>query len=202
VNNLADLALKRLGEVVITPSSARGLNPTKSEQNSIKNRLRTIDLEQLSRFSSNADDFLKWLDTQTIAVKSTFCTREKFEESPQYGWGYARKFVNLFLAEAARNYMLRERYSLDKVERLFEIPLDSHVANALIDAAVCGCVEVENLPEWTYIYQLTQRDSNEFQQFALNIANRQGCARHDLDLLFWRRTSIGYCPICSGAIER
>ncbi|MBD2956674.1 hypothetical protein [Burkholderia pseudomallei] len=201
MNNLAELALKRLAEVVITTSSGRGLNPTKPEQTSIRNQLRLIDLEELSDFSTNPSNFPKWLNAQTIAVKSTFLPRKKFGEYPHYGWGYARKFANLFLAEAARNYMLRERYHLDKIERILEIPLDSHVADALSDASACGCTGSANLPEWSFIYKLAQNDSDDFQKFALDIANRRDCARHDLDLLFWRRASISNCPICNKTIK-
>ncbi|CAE6687912.1 hypothetical protein [Paraburkholderia haematera] len=205
---LPDRMRQRLAETVISPSSALGLNPGADEQKAIRMQLREISLKELTRFTNDPDEFGLWLDEQTARVRKAFFHRNKFivdatnSETGHYGWGYARKFVNLFLADAARNRALIDAYKLDQMEHLFEVPLDQHVTDCLKAAAKCGCVQPVELPKWERIYKLRPEDSAEFQRFALKLSEGIDWRRHNLDLIFWRREKAQrkICAFCRPSI--
>ncbi|MBU1308640.1 MAG: hypothetical protein KKE30_03790, partial [Gammaproteobacteria bacterium] len=95
-------------------------------------------------------------------------------------WGAARKALNLFLRDVTYNKDLCEYYDLSRIRKWLEIPLDSHVANALKKEP-----EGVNLPKWCTIKRLTPEISREFQTVATRVAQRKRIARVDLDIYYW-----------------
>jgi hypothetical protein len=96
-------------------------------------------------------------------------------------WGSARKFLNIFIRNCAYNRFLCEAYQLDQVEQWMEVPLDSHVASGLIDAMPKGV----SLPRWRTVIGLNPEISDIWQAAAQAVADKEGCYRVHLDVLFW-----------------
>ncbi|MBV8356760.1 MAG: hypothetical protein JO189_02325 [Deltaproteobacteria bacterium] len=46
-------------------------------------------------------------------------------------WGTARKCLNIFLRDATYNYYMRNRYGLEVIEPLLEVPLDNNVEKGI-----------------------------------------------------------------------
>ena len=94
-------------------------------------------------------------------------------------WGTARKAVDIFLRDALYTTYLRDRYRLERAEKLFEIPLDAITAQHLNqnDGAV--------LPGWPGVRYLTKPVSDLYQNVAHRIATDRGIARVHLDTYWW-----------------
>ena len=86
----------------------------------------------------------------------------------------------MFLRDVIYNKDLCEYYDLSRIRKWLEIPLDSHVANALKKEP-----EGVNLPKWCTIKRLTPEISREFQTVATRVAQRKRIARVDLDIYYW-----------------
>ena len=96
-------------------------------------------------------------------------------------WGVARKCLNLFFRDVLYNFYLRERYDFAKFESYLEIPLDSHVGEAL--RSKCGGVD---LPPWHTVKGLTKEESDKFQSAAAELAKSCETERVHLDVVYWR----------------
>lgn len=96
-------------------------------------------------------------------------------------WGAARKFLNLYMREISYNALLREKYHLERIEHLLEVPLDSNVADALQKEK-----EGVQLPRWPRVIHLTRQTSAQYQSVAEAVAARMRTCRVHLDLLYWR----------------
>lgn len=132
--------------------------------------LATIDLKKLTPTDFNAE-----LDRLTDDLKS------KFPAGAQ-NFGAARKAINIYLRDCLYNKYINKKYSLDSIQNLLEVPLDSHVANGLRATKYKTC-----LPQWDAIIRLTKSDSDKFQKYAECIANDLSCNRVDLDIYLWRQ---------------
>lgn len=131
---------------------------------------------QLERFhKTTEEEFLKELNQATQELK-------RFLPKGGRHWGSARKFLNIFLRGCAYNKYLCKHHQLDHIEPWLEIPLDSHVAKGLRNEA-----DKTNLPRWTSVIGLNEEVSKRFQEFASEVARREGVNRVDLDIKYWRR---------------
>ena len=110
-------------------------------------------------------------------------TRQLCRRMPGDGpkWGPARKFLNLFLRDAVYDYQLRRAYRLRELEKVLELPLDSHVGHRLREEE-----EGRHLPRWHSVKHLTPEESAEFQAVAARVAKRKRIYRIHLDLSYWR----------------
>lgn len=102
-------------------------------------------------------------------------------------WGVARKGLNLFLREIVYNSFLAEKYKIPTRMSEFnifaqnmEVPLDGHVAKALISKSN------PLMPSWNSLKRLTQETSDIYQLQAIIVASQMRTARINLDLKFWR----------------
>jgi hypothetical protein len=184
---------KRLANVTISVSSARGLNPSKEESDGIRQALFGLNLAELSGLDNLS--FNAKLDAWTLAIQAVL-PQEKVDTDTK-GWGYARKFVNLYLGEVTRNHVIRQEYRwLSDVATLLEVPLDSNVAEGLKRTGQCSQhSHSARLGQWNRIKHLTKERSHHYQIAAESLASKLGVCRIDLDLYLWRQNEKG-CPIC------
>ena len=96
-------------------------------------------------------------------------------------WGAARKAINLFLRDVLYNTYLNKHNSFQKVEKYFEVPLDSYTIKGIKADSKNSLI-----PKWSGIKYLKSEDSKIFQNIAKDIAKRKGIARVHLDLMYWR----------------
>ena len=134
--------------------------------------LRGIDLRRIKRRSQYSFDLtLKELTDELSA---------SLPVGAQY-WGSSRKFLNIFLRNCLYNRYTCAHYGLEKIETWLEVPLDSQIAKRLKKEAGRG-----KLPRWTTVIGLTPDASNQFQDFAVELASRFRIAPVHLDIKFWR----------------
>ena len=164
--NVPDLVRHHIAKSVIGPSSARGLL-RKGTIQSVRDFLRDLEIRQFTK----RGEFSTSLDQQTHALAA---------KAPA-SWGAARKFLNLYLREITYSFFLREKYHLERVEHLLEVPLDSNVEVALQQEK-----EGARLPRWRGVIHLTPDASAQYQSVAGAVAARQRTCRVHLDLLYWR----------------
>lgn len=99
-------------------------------------------------------------------------------------WGTARKSLNIVIRDATYNFYLRGEFDLQAVEHTLELPLDSFSANGLrCDAKEAG---LPVPPPWRSIKSLCRKDSDLFQDAAMQIATRKNVCRCHLDVWYWR----------------
>ena len=184
---------KRLANVTISASSARGLNPSREVSDRIRQALFALSLAELCGLDLAA--FNAKLDTWTLVIQAVL-PREKVSEDTE-GWGYARKFVNLYLGEVTRNHVIRQEYPwLADLTSFLEVPLDSNVAEGLKRTDRCSRhSHGAQFGQWDRIKNLTKDRSNPYQAAAAKLAGKLGVDRIDLDLYLWRQNEKG-CPIC------
>jgi len=96
-------------------------------------------------------------------------------------WGTARKALNVFMVQVFMNKYLAGEYGLDRFGAVLETPLDSLATKALRHRAGRG-----QLPRWEGIWQLSQEDSQHYQEFASQLAAKENIARACLDIMLWR----------------
>jgi hypothetical protein len=96
------------------------------------------------------------------------------------------KDLNLFFRDVVYNKYLADLLNMPtdykenlKTLRNLEVPLDRDVATGLNKT-------FDDLPKWTTIKDLNEKQSKLFQDRALTYADNKGIARIHLDLEFWR----------------
>jgi hypothetical protein len=87
--------------------------------------------------------------------------------------------MNIFLREAFYNAYLQAQYQLVIPERLYELPLDGIVAEALRSRAP------GELPSWPGVRNLKSEVSARYQSVAERLAAKEGVARVHLDAIYW-----------------
>jgi hypothetical protein len=131
--------------------------------------LSEIDLSAIPM--GKQENFNNWLALQTKIILKAMPVKEK-------PWGAARKALNLFLRDSLYNRYLCERYGISKLENWLEIPLDSAVAKGLKKKDT-------NLPRWPGLKYLKKDISDNFQETALRISEKEKIARVHLDMVLW-----------------
>jgi hypothetical protein len=134
---------------------------------------RFLCVLELQRFAvPTAARFRRELDRATNELVRAFPRKAR-------RWGLARKGINIFLRDCLYTIYLREAYGLGIAEQFFEVPLDSLTGRALYEASL------RRLPRWRTVRGLKPDVSDEFQEVALDLANRRGIARVHLDAIWW-----------------
>jgi hypothetical protein len=107
--------------------------------------------------------------------------RLKFPQGGRH-WGAARKVMNVFLRNAYYNQFLCSQFHLERAVALYEVPLDSIVADELrrLDEARC-------LPRWPGVKYLQPDTNTRYQDFLLKLASCNGLQRVHLDAILWLR---------------
>ena len=167
---------ERQASTSVSASTARNMGP----KGTIQQARKFLAALELKRFRQKTQkDFLEELNKATEELHQILPKRPGKESE---GWGSARKFLNIFLRGCAYNKYLCKHHQLDLIEPWLEIPLDSHVAKGL------GSEDGQaNLPRWTSVIGLGKEDRQRFQEFASEVARREGVNRVDLDIKYWRR---------------
>lgn len=161
---------KRTAALAIGASTVRGAGRAGAAK-SAREHFATL---KLARFSVSTERrFRNQLNRETNALLRGLPPGARH-------WGLARKLLNIFLRDCLYNAILSEAYSLDKIERWLEVPLDSHVGKRLYDESPSG------LPRWSTIKGLTPSVSDVYQFVARKVAARRGIAPIHLDVLYWR----------------
>ncbi len=163
---------KYVANIAIGASSLRNLG-AKGVVSTAREFLAGLDLMSLERMSPN--QYADWLDERTDELRDRF-PREARK------WGAARKALNIFLCHAYLNRPLCEAYRLERLAHVMETPLDSVVATKLREKAPNG-----TLPRWPGVGRLTQKVSQQYQEFATEHAKEYGVPRGCLDAVLWER---------------
>ena len=161
-----------VANIAIGASSLRNLG-AKGVVNTARKFLGSLDLMPLNTMAPN--QYADWLDERTAELKARF-PREARK------WGAARKALNIFLCHAYLNRPLSEAYSLERLAHVMETPLDSVVAKKLREEAPNG-----TLPRWLGVGRLTQKVSQQYQDFATEHAKEREVPRGCLDAVLWER---------------
>lgn len=160
-------------------STARGR--VKGTVETARTFLKGLDL---GRFVTESEDqFRQILDKTTVEFRDAL---------PERLWGFARKFLNIFLRDALYNRFLCESYELACIEPFLEVPLDRSVGMGLYNRAKER--DGSDVPRWDAIKRLQPKDSDKYQDFARRVAEEEGCCRVDLDLLWYSRTDESENP--------
>ena len=163
---------KRMAGTAVGPATARGMGPAGTIQAS-RAFLASLDLASVR--SKVEWRFRRNLDAAT----------EELQRSLPRGaqhWGSARKFLNIFLRNCLYSRYMAHEYQLDVLEPWLELPLDSHVAKGLRKEEG-GRVA---LPRWKTVVGLDRSTSDQYQQFASQVAAGMNMHRVHLDVVYWR----------------
>jgi hypothetical protein len=159
----------RVARVAISASTARG-RPSGTVP-AAREFLAAINLQSFAQLQERA--FARRLDRLT----ATLCAVLPDQSA---SWGFARKFLNIFLRDSLYDAHLSRTFRLARIERWLEVPLDGDVGRSLLAEP-----EGASLPRWTAIYKLDPATHLAYQQVASRVAARKGIARVHLDLLYW-----------------
>jgi hypothetical protein len=169
---------RRVAQTSIGPSAIRNQGASGLIRISRIYFEKTINLTEF-RKKLVTDSYKDYLDNLTTDLRSKFPTGGK-------SWGAARKGLNLFFRDVVYNKYLADLLSIPtdykenlKALRNLEVPLDRDVAGGLNKI-------FDDLPRWTTIKDLNEKQSKLFQDKALIYADSKGIARIHLDLEFWR----------------
>jgi hypothetical protein len=97
-------------------------------------------------------------------------------------WGAARKFLNIFMRDAAYNVFLRDAFQLNQVEDRLEVPVDSQVAKELKN-------RLPELPRWRTVISLDASMNKKYQDAVKRIAKQEELAPVHFDVIAWRKIS-------------
>lgn len=164
---------KRIANTSIGASTFRGQK--KGSVQKAREYLQELDLTGLESLSEG--EFARWLNGRTEELR---------QRLPGHEWGVARKAMNVFLENAFYDKFLSQRYNLDALETVLELPLDSNVAKGL-RRDLDPHHDLTMLPKWDTIRRLSPEASKRFQDCAQVIADRERTSRIYLDLKYWRR---------------
>jgi hypothetical protein len=162
----------RVAEIAIGPSSLRNQGASLVIA-SARSFLKCLDLR--SFVASKPTAFMARLDQETAAL------RQSLPAGAQH-WGAARKAINLFLRDAVYCSDLATSFGLHKIRDWLEVPLDRSVAKGLRDYPGMG----QRLQPWRTIKSLSPEVSSAYQHVASAVAQEEGVARVDLDIIFFR----------------
>lgn len=169
---------RRVAQTSVGPSAIRNQGASGLITISRNYFEKNINLTKF-RKTLTTDSYIDYLDKLTADLKSRFPTGGK-------SWGAARKGLNLFFRDVVYNKYLADLLNIptDYKENLrtlrnLEVPLDRDVATGLNKI-------FDDLPRWTTIKDLNEKQSKVFQDKALIYADSKGISRIHLDLEFWR----------------
>lgn len=167
---LVRIVQSRVARIAVGPSTARG----KGNAGIVEAARSFLVKLELSPFgTADAAKFRMNLDSQTLELLAAFPSAARH-------WGIARKLLNIFLRDSFYTTYLRDAYDLKKAEELFEIPLDSFIAKALLNQ-----VRPSKLEVWRGVKWVSPALNGEYQNAATHVAATQGFARVHLDALWW-----------------
>lgn len=159
----------RVARVAISASTARG-RPSGTVL-AARSFLAAINLRSIAELDERR--FAPRLDLLTAKLCAVLPDKSA-------GWGFARKFLNIFLRDSLYDAHLSRTFRLQRVEYWLEVPLDGDVGRRLLAEP-----EGASLPRWRTIYELDAATHLAFQEVASRVATRKGTARVHLDLLYW-----------------
>jgi hypothetical protein len=143
--------------------------------------IRKGDIQCVRKFMDNLD-IRQFSSPAKFAHSLDLATKSLAKRLPKGRWGAARKFLNIYLRNITYNFHLRQKYRLDRVESLLELPMDSFAAKGLHTEP-----EGNVLPRWKGVIHLTPESSAIYQVVAALVAARLTICRVHLDLHYWRR---------------
>lgn len=165
---------KREAKLSIGASTARGLKKGTVEAA----RTFLANLNPTRFLKASQEDFIQELDAATLELVDALPEGARC-------WGFARKFINIFLRGCAYNKYLCNYYRLESIEAWLEVPLDALVAKGLsTECSKSG--EWKGLAKsWSGVFRLSYRDNVIYQRCAHFVAHENGINRIDLDAKFW-----------------
>lgn len=169
---------RRIAQTAVSASAARKMGPA-GTIGAARSYFADLDLARLAVASEM--EFRKVLNSITGGCLAVMSPRAQH-------WGAARKWTNIFLRDVVYDRYLCCRYRLRRVVPWLELPLDSHVAEALRQED-----GGDRLDEWGSVIGLIARESRRYQTFAAKVAAAKGIERVHLDLLYWRRPEKSQC---------
>jgi hypothetical protein len=159
----------RAARIAIGSSSMRGAGSAGVVE-AARGYLRALPLTDFG--TADAKTFRESLDSATNELRLALPKQGRY-------WGLARKGLNIFLRDCLYTVYLREAFSLQLAEDLFEVPLDSISGRSLFEQSS------GRLPRWKTVRGLTPSLSDKYQMEASRLASVQGTARVHLDAVWW-----------------
>jgi N-glycosylase/DNA lyase len=160
--------------VSITVSAVRNQGPgtTRAVRAFLKDELDLADMR-----ANSQPAYLRRLDSATDALRRRLKGKART-------FGLARKLLNVLIRDCVYSRFLCAHYRLEPIESFLELPLDGIVGQRLVEAARKQGLR-GRLPRWHSIRSLTRPQSDEYQKFAMDLANERGLARVHLDVILW-----------------
>lgn len=142
--------------------------------------------EQIISWRDNPNlSFEQWLSDSTVALAQQIDV--KYGAGYKSTWGVARKILNIFLHNLYFNHSCRKYLRLHKVERLLEVPLDSHVAGWIARVSDEIGREFDSpFKEGFRVHRVTEKTNNVMQEEAVYVAEAMKTKRVFLDVYFYR----------------
>jgi hypothetical protein len=162
---------RRTAELAVGPSTVRNAGA----RGVVRAASEALTSVNLKRFNVNSrQTFLRILNRETKKVRS------QLPKGAQH-WGVARKVLNIFLRDVVYHRHLCEHYSLRRIEKWLELPLDAQVA-----AGITAAAPEPSLPRWHSIKGLTPDDSQKYQDASIQIAKGKGVLPIHMEYEWWR----------------
>jgi hypothetical protein len=175
VDDLLKLLHARLASAAIGASTARRMIPAGTIPT-----VRTFLATEVGLSRLRPPRYPQTLDDLTDALLARLPKKAR-------PWGAARKFLNIFIRDAAYNVYLSSAYPLERLVPHLEVPLDSEVARGLKqDARELGLPRTR---AWPGVKNLLREDSDALQAIAASVvaSGRYGVTeRVHLDVVYWR----------------
>ncbi|MEX0752676.1 MAG: hypothetical protein WD073_07095 [Xanthobacteraceae bacterium] len=173
-NTFIKILRRRVAGAAVTPSAARNMGPEGTIRAARKFLAEKVSLDKVGRSGAG---YAKLLDELTSSL---------VEALPKGKWGAARKFLNIFVRDAASNFYLREKFGLHRVEKFLEVPVDRHVAQFLREQER----EQENegvLPKWKSVISLSSEQNKMYQNASKKFAKKENIDPIHVDIIAWRK---------------
>lgn len=165
--------------VATTPSALRNLGARGLVRKS-QEFLALIELKPLRNI--DPAEYPGWLDRATKALEDSL-------QMGKYGYGPARKAMNIFMVMASLNRYLCGAFALDHLKDVLEVPLDNRVAKKLLKwARRTG----QGAPRWRSIKKLDPATSGKLQSLAGAMDSERRIPRGLLDVELWSRDYADY----------
>jgi hypothetical protein len=170
---------QRVASGAVTPSAARKMGPKGTVRAARKFLGHEVALHDVGDSVSRYPELLDAL---------TFRLLRALPQNAQH-WGAARKFLNIFMRDAAYNFYLRGAFGLDRIEGHLEVPLDSHAATEIASRIKELTRGAHRVPRWTTVIALDPSTSRQYQDAAKFVARVEEMDPVHLDVVAWRKKS-------------
>ena len=175
-DEIVDAIRKRTASTTVGPATVRNMG----KKGLAKKARELLCKTKIEKFRvNNKKEFNKALNRETGRIKRGLVKGEYIVE--ENAWGVSRKILNIYLRGLMYNRYTCNHYKLYGLEKLLELPLDSHIAKALKKSE-----QGKKLPRFKGVVHVNKEINSKYQQVAQEIAKQKNIARIHLDAIWWR----------------